>query len=71
MGLDWKFKDVKNLALAMQIPLSLLATPLVGFFIGVAIDYLFHCDPWGKVAFIFIGFAAGVVEAIRIAGKMK
>lgn len=41
---------------------------VVGFVIGYTIDRLFGTTPWGMVAFLLIGTAAGTLNVMRAAG---
>ena len=42
---------------------------IVGFVIGYTIDQLFGTSPWGMIVFLLLGFAAGVLNILRSAGR--
>jgi len=43
------------------------AAVLVGALLGYGIDYFAHTSPWGLVIGLVAGFAAGVVNVVRVA----
>jgi ATP synthase protein I len=40
----------------------------VGAAIGWALDYWLRISPWGMIVFVLLGFAAGVLNVMRVAG---
>lgn len=50
---------------------ELLAALIVGIGLGWGVDHLFGTRPWGFLAGIFLGFAAGVVNVARAMNAMK
>ncbi|HWW48787.1 MAG TPA: AtpZ/AtpI family protein [Xanthobacteraceae bacterium] len=57
-------------AMARGIRLSseLVAGVAVGAALGWAFDYLLSTSPWGFIVFFLLGFAAGVINLMRVAG---
>lgn len=54
-------------ALAFRLGAEFVSGVLVGSLIGYGIDYFFAISPWGLIAFTLIGFAAGVLNMLRVA----
>jgi F0F1-type ATP synthase assembly protein I len=50
----------KYLSLALTLPASVVA----GYFIGLGLDHVFHTE-FLKAVFIFLGMAGGIVQIIR------
>ena len=44
---------------------GLLASILVGLVLGLGIDHLARCSPFGMIAGIFLGFAAGLYSMYK------
>ncbi|MDR3357688.1 MAG: AtpZ/AtpI family protein [Desulfovibrio sp.] len=67
------FKDIlrqqqsgmESLAGPGVIGLHLVSGPLVGFCMGYGLDYWLDTGPWGKLAFLVIGIAAGFLNVYR------
>ena len=57
----------KALAIGFRIGLELVVAVFVGAGLGWAFDTVLGTQPWGLIAFLFLGFAAGVVNVFRIA----
>jgi ATP synthase protein I len=47
---------------------QLVGGVLVGAAIGWALDTLLGIKPWGMIVFLMLGFAAGVVNVVRMVG---
>jgi ATP synthase protein I len=47
---------------------QLVGGVLVGAAIGWALDTLLGIKPWGLIVFVLLGFAAGVVNVVRMVG---
>ncbi|MGE0739917.1 MAG: AtpZ/AtpI family protein [Hyphomonadaceae bacterium] len=43
------------------------AAVIVGALLGYGVDYFLHSQPWGLVIGLGLGFAAGVVNVVRVA----
>lgn len=55
---------------ALRLSSEFIAGIVVGAALGWAIDYYAGTSPFGLVVFLLVGFAAGVVNALRSAGMM-
>ncbi len=58
------------LARGFRLSSELVAGVVVGAAIGWGFDYLLSTSPWGLIVFFLLGFAAGVVNLMRVAGVM-
>ena len=47
---------------------QIIAGIAVGAGFGYAVDTLAGTTPWGMIVFLFLGFGAGVLNAMRTAG---
>ena len=56
----------RQIGLAMMIPMTLAAGPLVGWFIGDWIDHRFNIAPWGINIMVIFGFIAGITQTWKI-----
>lgn len=54
-------------SLALRFGGEFGAAIIVGGLIGYGADYFLHSDPWGLVIGFGLGFAAGVVNVVRVA----
>jgi ATP synthase protein I len=54
-------------SLALRFGGEFGAAILVGALLGYGIDYFLHTSPWGLVIGLVLGFAAGVVNVVRVA----
>lgn len=59
------------LGLAFRVSVELVSAVAVGLAIGWGIDWLFATRPWFMVAFILLGFVAGVMNVYRVASGMN
>ncbi|HEX6842291.1 MAG TPA: AtpZ/AtpI family protein [Stellaceae bacterium] len=59
------------LAMAFRIGLELIVAVFVGAALGWAFDNWLGTGPWGLIAFVFLGFAAGVTNVFRLALGME
>ncbi len=55
------------LALGLRIGLELVVAVFVGAALGWAFDNWLGTQPWGLIVFLFLGFAAGVMNVFRVA----
>jgi ATP synthase protein I len=60
-----------NYAQGFRLASEFVAGILVGAAIGWGIDYLAGTSPWGMIGFLLLGFAAGVMNVVRAAGRMS
>ncbi|HEY2212614.1 MAG TPA: AtpZ/AtpI family protein [Bradyrhizobium sp.] len=56
------------MALGFRLSSELIAGVAVGALIGWGFDRLLSTSPFGLIAFVLVGFVAGVVNVIRSAG---
>jgi ATP synthase protein I len=56
------------MARGFRLSSELIAGVVVGALIGWGLDRLLSTSPWGMIAFVLLGFVAGVVNVIRSAG---
>lgn|SRR5690606_7263894 len=58
-------RDGNGMGRAFRLSSELLAALMVGSLLGWGCDKLFSVTPWGLLAGILIGFAAGVLNVAR------
>lgn len=56
---------------AMRLATDIVAAVLVGGAIGWFVDWWLGTSPWGLIVLLLLGFAAGVLNALRGAGMIK
>lgn len=57
-------------AMAFRLAGEFVAGVLVGAGLGWALDKLAGTSPWGLIGLLLLGFAAGVMNVLRAAGKV-
>ena len=57
-------------AMAFRLASEFVAGVLVGAGLGWALDKLAGTSPWGLIGLLLLGFAAGVMNVLRVAGKV-
>jgi ATP synthase protein I len=60
-----------GMALAFRLAADFVAGIIVGAALGWGFDRLFGTSPWGLMVFLLLGFAAGILSALRSAGLVK
>ena len=55
---------------AFRLASEFVAGVLVGAGLGWALDRVAGTSPWGLIGLLLLGFAAGVMNVMRVAGKM-
>ena len=55
---------------AIKLSSEFVAAIVVGVGIGWVLDYWAGTKPWGLIVFLFLGFAAGVLNVMRSAGMV-
>ena len=60
--------DASELGRGLRLSSELVAGVLVGAVIGWALDRWLGISPWGLIVFLFLGFAAGVLNLMRATG---
>ncbi|EJF90490.1 ATP synthase subunit [Bartonella tamiae] len=58
----------KGTAQAIKLSSEFLAGVIVGVVLGLGFDQLVGTSPWGLIIFLFLGFAAGVLNILRSVG---
>jgi F0F1-type ATP synthase assembly protein I len=48
----------------VAIPMLMLASPLIGYVIGLLLDSLLGTSPWLRIIFLFIGLGAGMHQTV-------
>lgn len=61
-----RYRAIRQIGLLVAIPGILLASPLIGFFIGSYLDSRWQTAPWLMLVFLILGFAAGVRQTILL-----
>ena len=62
--------DRSNWALAFRLSSEFIAGIVVGAGIGYAIDEFFGTRPWAMIVFLMLGFAAAILNVLRVTGKV-
>lgn len=60
-----RYESLRQVGLLTTIPLLLLVSPVVGFFLGKLLDRWFHTR-FLAVVFLGLGLVAGVREVVQI-----
>ena len=60
--------DASALARGFRLSTELVAGVIVGSIIGWLLDRWLGISPWGLIVFLLLGFAAGVLNVMRVAG---
>lgn len=60
-----------GLAMAFRFATELIVGLGVGWFIGSSLDGVFGTAPWLMIAFIMLGFAAGMLNVVRAAQRSQ
>lgn len=63
--------DMSGLARGMRIGTEFVAAILVGAGIGYLIDLGLGTSPWGLLIMFMVGFAAGILNVIRVVAEMN
>jgi ATP synthase protein I len=58
-------------ALGFRMASEFVAGTLVGAALGWGLDRLAGTSPWGLIGFLLLGFVAGVMNVLRVAGQMS
>ena len=62
--------DASGLGSAMRLSTEFVAGTIAGAALGWVIDRLLGTSPWGFIIFLMLGFAAGIMNAMRAAGML-
>ncbi len=60
--------DPSAIARGFRLSTELVAGVLVGAALGWLLDRWLGISPWGLIVFLLLGFAAGVLNVMRVAG---
>jgi ATP synthase protein I len=60
--------DSSAMARGFRLSTELVAGVFVGAVLGWFLDRALGISPWGLIVFVLLGFAAGVLNVIRVAG---
>jgi ATP synthase protein I len=60
--------DPSAIARGFRLSTELVAGVLAGAAIGWVLDRWLGISPWGMIVFLLLGFAAGVLNVMRVAG---
>lgn len=63
---DPRFKGLRSAGLLLSIPMLLIVSPLVGFFLGSWLDRRFGTSPWLVIVGLVLGFVAAGRETRNI-----
>jgi ATP synthase protein I len=63
--------DPSAIARGFRLSAELVAGVLVGAGIGWLLDRWLGVSPWGMIVFLLLGFAAGVLNVMRVAGVVQ
>ncbi len=63
--------EMSGLARGMRIGTEFIAAVLVGAGIGYLIDLGLGTSPWGMLILLLMGFAAGILNVIRVVAEMN
>ena len=63
--------DRRAYGLALRAATDIVAAVLVGGAIGWFVDWWLGTSPWGLIVLLLLGFAAGVLNAMRDAGMVR
>jgi len=55
-------------AQAIKLSSEFFAAIAVGVILGLGLDQLVGTSPWGLIVFLFLGFAAGILNVLRSVG---
>ena len=60
--------DPSAIARGFRLSSELVAGVIVGAIIGWVLDRVLGISPWGLIVFLLLGFVAGVLNVMRVAG---
>jgi ATP synthase protein I len=61
----------KGYSQALKISSEFISAIVVGGIIGYLLDLLLPTKPWGLIVFVLLGFVAGVLNVLRVTGKVS
>jgi len=69
--IDQEKGEKKQFGQAVKLASEFLAAVVVGVVLGLGLDQITGFSPWGLVVFLFLGFAAGVLNMLRAVGYVE
>lgn len=70
-GKEPRSDGLRSAGLLLAIPTLLIASPLVGLFLGRAVDRWLGITPWGTALGVLLGFVAAGREIYLIVRKVQ
>jgi ATP synthase protein I len=64
-------RSATGYALAFRLASEFVAAVLVGAALGWGLDKVAGTSPWGLIGLLLLGFAAGVMNVMRVAGRIS
>jgi F0F1-type ATP synthase assembly protein I len=64
-----KYRLARQLGILTTIPLILAVAPMIGYFLGTWLDERLGTGPFLMVAFLLLGFGAGIRETVHLVRK--
>lgn len=61
----------KGYSQALKISSEFISAIVVGGLLGYLLDYFLPTKPWGLIVFVLLGFCAGVMNVLRVTGKVS
>ena len=61
---DPKYEGFRQIALYTSIPMTLMAGPIIGYFIGEFLDKFFATDPWLMSLFVLMGAISSIRQTL-------
>jgi ATP synthase protein I len=66
-----RYQGVRNIGVALTIPMMMAASALVGCGIGYYLDRWLKTSPWLLLLFLVLGFGAGLRETIALIRRIS
>ncbi|MGY2052448.1 AtpZ/AtpI family protein [Methylobacterium sp. JK268] len=60
--------EPSQLGRALRLSTEFVSGVLAGGLLGLGFDRLFGTKPWGMIVLVLLGFAAGVMNVMRVSG---
>jgi ATP synthase protein I len=64
-------EERKSYSQALKISSEFVGAVIVGAMIGYILDMVLPTKPWGLMAFLLLGFCAGIMNVMRVVGVVK
>ncbi len=66
-----RYRTMRTVGAGILVPTMLMACVLVGCVLGALIDKWLQSSPWGLLAGLLFGSAAGIREMMKLLKKMQ